>query len=156
MGQQILTLGLSREQGFESLDKEFFISQAKAQPLLEPFQDGRSIIAKRYRVAGQQTKPDMLKAMIHRALGAGIETDYLLADAWFGTKPILKLSQEASLVSVFRMKKNNMKYRLTQYQGGERVKQDLDSKALYKHNKHNVCKVWRKIPGQASVSSSDR
>ena len=59
---------------------------------------------------------------------------------------MIKLSQEASLVPVFRMKKNTMKYRLTKYQGGERVKQDLDSKALYKHN---VRKAWRKIPGQA-------
>lgn len=144
MGQQVLTLGLSCEEGFVPLDSELFISQTKAQALLQPFQDGRSIVAKRYRVAEQQTKPEMVKAMVHRALGAGIEADYLLADAWFGTKSMIKLSQETSLVPVFRMKKSKMKYRLTEYLGGTRVKRELDIKTLYKHN---VRKAWRKIPG---------
>ncbi len=60
--------------------------------------------------------------MVHRALRAGIEADYLLADAWFGTKPMIKLCQETFLVPVFRMKKGTMKYHLTEYVGGEMVK----------------------------------
>lgn len=55
MGQQVLTLGLSCEQGFVSLDSELFISQTKAQALHQSFQDGRSIVAK------QQTKPEIVK-----------------------------------------------------------------------------------------------
>jgi len=145
MGQQALTLGFSCEAGFVPLDSELFISQTKAQTLHHPFQDGRSIVAKRYRVAEQQTKPEMVKTMVHRALRAGIEADYLLADAWFGTKPMIRLSQETALVPVFRMKKSKMKYRLTEYAGGEMVKRELDIKTLYKHD---VRKTWRTIPGQ--------
>ena len=38
-------------------------------------------VAKRYRVAQQQTKPEMVSAIIQRALRAGILASYLLADA---------------------------------------------------------------------------
>jgi hypothetical protein len=48
----------------------------------------------------------MVKSMVKRALTAGIMTDYLLADAWFGTKAMLRLSQESALVPVLRMKKH--------------------------------------------------
>ncbi len=108
MGQQVVTLGLSCEEGFVPLDSELFISQSKAQGLHQPFRDGRSTVAKRYRVAQQQTKPEMVKAMVYRALHANIMADYLLADAWFGSKTMIRLSQEASLTAVLRMKKNKM------------------------------------------------
>jgi hypothetical protein len=72
MGQQVLTLGLSCEEGFVPLDSELFISQTKAIELQKPFEDGRSIIAKRYRTAQQCTKPKMVDAMVKRALNAGI------------------------------------------------------------------------------------
>jgi len=45
-------------------------------------------------------------AMVKRALSAGITADYLLADAWFGTKGMIRLTQETALVPVLRMKKN--------------------------------------------------
>ncbi len=41
MGQQVLTLGLSCDEGFVPLDSELFISQTKAIELHEPFEDGR-------------------------------------------------------------------------------------------------------------------
>ncbi len=47
--------------------------------------------------------------------------DYLVADAWFGTKAMLLLTQETVLVPVLRMKKNNMKYRLSEFVGGKTV-----------------------------------
>lgn len=146
MGQQILTLGLSCEEGFVPLDNELFISQTKAQGLHQPFRDGRSTVAKRYRVAQQQTKPEMVKFMIHRALRADILADYLLADAWFGSKPMIRLSQEASLTAVLRMKKNKLKYGLTEYRNGAMERRELDVQALYRHF---VRKAWQKIPGQA-------
>jgi hypothetical protein len=112
MGQQVLALGLSCDEGFVPLDSELFISQTKAIELHEPFDDGRSIAAKRYRIAQQGTKPEMVNAMVKRALTAGIMADYLVADAWFGTRAMIRLSQETALVPVLRMKKNTMKYRL--------------------------------------------
>jgi hypothetical protein len=77
MGQQVLTLGLSCEDGFVPLDNELFTSQTKVQELAKPFRDGRNTVAKRHRVAVQQTKPDMVASMIRRALRAGIEGHYL-------------------------------------------------------------------------------
>jgi hypothetical protein len=94
------------------LDSELFISQTKAIALYEPFADGRSIAAKRYKIAQQCTQPGMVKSMIRRALNAGLLADYLLADAWFGTKAMIRLTQDTALVPVLRMKKNTMKYRI--------------------------------------------
>jgi hypothetical protein len=65
MGQQVLTLGLSCNEGFVPLDSELFISQTKAIELHEPFEDGRSVAAKRYRAAQQCTKPEMVNAMVN-------------------------------------------------------------------------------------------
>jgi SRSO17 transposase len=145
MGQQVLTLGLSCDEGFVPLDSELFISQTKAIDLHEPFEDGRSIAAKRYRTAQQSTKPEMVSAMIKRALNAGIMADYLVADAWFGTKGMIRLTQETSLVPVLRMKKNNMKYRFSDYVRGKTVTRELDLQALYKYC---VRKAWQPIRGQ--------
>jgi len=145
MGQQVLTLGLSCDEGFVPLDSELFISQTKAIELHKPFEDGRSSAAKRYRTAQQCTKPEMVNAMVKRALNAGIMADYLLADAWFGTKAMIRLTQETSLVPVLRMKKNNMKYRLSEFVRDETVSRELDIQALYKHC---VRKAWQPISGQ--------
>lgn len=145
MGQQVLTLGLSSEAGFVPLDSELFISATKAQALHQPFRDGRSVVAKRYRVARDQTKPVMAQAMIRRALRAGIDAQYLLADAWFGTKPMLRTAEEASLVAILRMKKNTMKYRHSAFQQGQVTHQECDVKALYRAA---IRGQWDKIPGQ--------
>jgi hypothetical protein len=39
--------------------------------------------------------------------------DFLLADAWFGTKAMLRSTEELSLTAIVRMKKSKLKYRLT-------------------------------------------
>jgi SRSO17 transposase len=145
MGQQVLTLGLSCEEGFVPLDSELFISKTKAIELHEPVEDGRSIAAKRYRTAQQATKPEMVNAMVKRALNAGIMADYLVADAWFGTKAMIRLTQETALVPVLRMKKNMMKYRLSEFVRGKTVTRELDVQALYKRC---VRKAWQPIRGQ--------
>ena len=145
MGQQVLTLGLSSTEGFVPIDSELFISATKAQALHQPFRDGRSIVAKRYRVAQSQTKPEMAGGMIRRAQRAGIEAAYLLADAWFGTKTMIGLADEQLLTPILRMKKNAMKYRLTERHDGQLIHQDMDVKALYKSC---VRCQWQKIPGQ--------
>ena len=145
MGQQMLTLGLVGEEGFVPLDSELFISQSKAQSLQQPFQDGRNTVAKRYRIAQSQTKPEMAASMIRRSLRGGIEANYLLADAWFGSKAMIRLSQETALVAILRMKKNKTKYRVSEYIDGSVVKQELNVNALYRHC---VRKKWQTIPGQ--------
>jgi DDE superfamily endonuclease len=145
MGQQVLTLGLSSEEGFVPLDSELFISATQVKALHQPFKDGRSIVAKRYRVADQQTTLQMAKAMIHRAVRAGIEADYLLADAWFGNKTTIRTAEQSLLTVVLRMKKDPMKFRLTEIQQGKAVHREADVKALYRAC---IRGQWEKIPGQ--------
>jgi hypothetical protein len=113
MGQQVVTLGVANDEQFVPVDNEIFISQSKEQALVSPFNDGRSIVAKRYQQSKQQTKPEMVCHMIARAIRGGINADYFLADAWFATKPILRMTVAHSLIAIVRMKKNQMKYRLT-------------------------------------------
>ena len=58
---------------------------------------------------------------------------------------MIRLTQETALVPVLRMKKNKMKYRMTEFVRGEAVTQELDIQGLYKHC---VRKTWQPIPGQ--------
>jgi len=113
MGQQVVTLGVANDEQFVPVDNELFISQTKQQAVGYSFNDGRSIAAKRYQQSKQQTKPQMVCDMVARAIRGGINADYFLADAWFATKPILRMTITHSLVAIVRMKKNKMKYRLT-------------------------------------------
>ncbi|KAF3981058.1 MAG: transposase [Methylococcales symbiont of Hymedesmia sp. n. MRB-2018] len=145
MGQQVLTLGLSCEYGFVPLDNELFTSQTKVQGLAKPFHDGRNTVAKRHRVAVQQTKPGMVASMIRRALRAGIEGHYLLADAWFGSKAMIRLCQETALTAILRMKKSKLKYRVSETIDDKIIHSDRNIKALYQQS---VRKQWQKIPGQ--------
>jgi len=148
MGQQVLTLGLATEVQFVPLDSEIFISQAKAQPLRIGFTDKRSVVAKRYRNAQERSKPEMVGEMISRALRADITADYFLADAWFATKPILRLTEDQSLTAIVRMKKNKMKYRLTTVEGTQLL---CAAEELYQRQ---IKGQWRKVSGGPYQSKS--
>jgi SRSO17 transposase len=151
MGQQVLTLGLSCAEGFVPIDSELYTSAKKAQGLPVPFTDGRSIAAKRFLVAQKQTKPQRAKAMIKRAQRGGIDAQYLLADAWFGTKPMIKTAEDALLVAIVRMKKNKMKYRFSQLEEGKIIGRDMDVNALFQSA---VRGQWEKIAGQPYQSKT--
>jgi hypothetical protein len=141
MGQQVLTLGLATEKAFLPLDSQIYISQVKARELISPYKDGRSIASKRYREATSQGKPEMASHMMKRAIRSGIEADYMVADAWFGTKPMIRTTLELDVCAILRMKKSKMKYRAVI---SGRKKQLLDANALY------ACAVrreWRKVRG---------
>ncbi len=88
----------------------------------------------------------MAKSMMARAIRGGVKAEFLLADAWFGTKAMLRSTEELSLTAIVRMKKSKLKYRLTTYKNEQEVVRDLDLKALYKQT---VRKKWQKISGQA-------
>lgn len=145
MGQQVLNLGLSCEHGYIPLDSEIFISDVKAQGLHQEFKDARSIVGKRYFQAQHQSKPQMARTMMSRAIRAGIDVDYLLADAWFGTKGMLRTAEELLVACIVRMKKSKLKYRLTLYENEEKVIRDMDLKELYQYS---IRKQWQKISGQ--------
>ena len=146
MGQQILTLGLATEKQFIPLDSELYISRVKAQPLTKAFADGRSIAAKRYRDAQSMTKPEMVHGMIKRADRSGIHAQYFLADSWFASKSILAFMDAQSLVSIVRMKKNKMSYRVA---GSDKV---LSTAAeLYQHH---IKGQWQKVKGRPYQSKA--
>ncbi len=140
MGQQVLTLGLATEEAFLPLDSQIYISQTKARKLIKPYQDGRSVVGKRYSEATTQSKPEMAANMMRRALRSGMEAEYLVADAWFGTKPMIRSALELRLRPILRMKKGKMKYRAVV----KGRKQLLDAKALYTHA---VKREWKKVRG---------
>jgi len=141
MGQQVLTLGLATEEAFLPLDSQIYVSSKKAQALNRPYEDRRSIAAQRYREATTRTKPQMALAMMKRAKRCGVEADYLVADAWFGTKTMVRAADEVGVCAVLRMKKGAMKYRV---HAGEGEAQRLDAKEIFAHQ---VTKRWRKVRG---------
>ena len=76
-----------------------------------------------------------------RAKRSGIEADYMVADAWFGTKTMLRAAYELGVCAVLRMKKGAMKYRV---HVGEGEAQMLDAKEIFAQQ---VRKRWRKVRG---------
>ena len=102
MGQQVLTLGLVTEEAFVPLDSQLYVSTKKAQSLNRRHKDRRSIGAQRYREATTRSKPQMALGMMKRAKRSGIEADYMVADAWFGTKTMLRAAYELGVCAVLR------------------------------------------------------
>jgi len=145
MGQQVVTLGVANDTQFVFVDNEIFISQTKQQAVDYHFNDGRSIAAKRYQQSKQQTKPQMVCDMIARAIRGGINADYFLSDAWFATKPILRMTITHSLIAIVRMKKNKMKYRLTT----NGITQLLCAQDLYKQHVKGHWKALNNVPYQS-------
>jgi len=76
VGQQVLTLGLSTDQGLLPLDSQIAISKVTTQGLAKDFKDGRSAGAQRYDEAVGQTKDKMATGMIRRAVRHGERAAY--------------------------------------------------------------------------------
>jgi len=141
MGQQVLTLGLATEAAFLPLDSQIYISGVKARGLIAEHKDSRSALGKRYREATTQSKPQMAANMMKRAGRCGIEADYIIADAWFGTKSMMRSALGLKLCAILRMKKSKMKYRAV-IKGRKKVL--LDAQAIY------ACvakREWKKVRG---------
>ena len=141
MGQQVLTLGLASEEAFLPLDSQIYISEVKARKLIGEYKDSRSALARRYGEATTQSKPHMAANMIKRARRCGIEADYVIADAWYGTKSMMRTALELQMCAILRMKKSKMKYRAVI---NGRKQAFLNAQELY------TCLVkqeWRKVRG---------
>jgi hypothetical protein len=141
MGQQVLTLGLATEEAFLPLDSQIYVSKVKARDLIKPYKDGRSVAGKRYSEATTQSKPEMAANMMKRAIRSGMEADYIVSDAWFGTKPMIRTALELDICAILRMKKNKMKYRAV-VKG--RSRQLLNAQELYSYA---VKREWKKVRG---------
>ena len=115
-GHQVLQLGLAAEKGFLPLEAQIVTGQKGAvdKPKDKPFRDQRSAAARDMRRAREQSKHQMFREMLQRALRVGIRACYLLADAWFGCKENITCCLEHDLVGIFQMKRGLLAY---QYQG---------------------------------------
>jgi len=138
MGQQVLTLGLSTEQAFLPLDSQIAISKVKTQGVTKAFKDGRSAGARRYDEAVGQTKVQMATGMIRRAVRQGIRASYVVADAWFGNKDMMRTAGSLGMTAILRMKRGKTRYRV-QHGNGYRL---LDANELYKRA---VRKQWTQV-----------
>jgi hypothetical protein len=115
-GHQVLQLGLAAEKGFLPVEAQLVMGDKAAvdKPKDKPFQDQRSSSARDLRRARQETKHQLFRGMLQRALRAGFSAVYVLADAWFGCKENILCCLENKLVGIFQMKRGNLAY---QYQG---------------------------------------
>ncbi|MCU7900108.1 MAG: transposase [Candidatus Thiodiazotropha sp. (ex Lucinoma aequizonata)] len=111
----------------------------KTRELINPYKDGRSVLGKRYSEATTQSKSEMASHMMKRAIRSGMEADYVLADVWFGTKPMIRTALELDVCAILRMKKGKMKYRAVL---SGRKKQVLNAQELYTYA---VKREWRKV-----------
>lgn len=149
MGQQTLTLGYVGDEFFLPLDSDLFISQKQIQGCTQDLSDGRCVAAKRFRDSLHKSKPEMAAAMVKRALTQGFNADYLLADAWFGNKTTLRLTQTCDLTAILRMKKDKTKYRYRYYAQGQPQSVMATAQDLYRQQ---VRKQWQAIPATAYQS----
>jgi hypothetical protein len=110
-------LGLAAEKGFLPLEAQIVTGQKGwvDKPKDKPFGDQRSAAARDMRRAREQSKHQMFRGMLQRALRAGIRACYLLADAWFGCKENIGCCLDHGLVGIFQMKRGLLTYH---YRGG--------------------------------------
>ncbi len=115
-GHQVLQLGLAGEKGFLPVEAQLVMGEKCAidKPKDKPFKDQRSSAARDMRRARDQTKQQLFRDMLQRALHAGFSARYALADAWFGCKENIRCCLDNELVGIFQMKRGNLAY---QYQG---------------------------------------
>jgi len=115
-GHQVLQLGLAGEKGFLPVEAQIVMGEKCAieKPKDKPFKDQRSSAARDMRRAREQTKHQLFRDMLQRALRAGFSAAYALADAWFGCKENIRCCLDNELIGIFQMKRGNLAY---QYQG---------------------------------------
>ena len=111
-GHQMLQLGLASPKGFLPIEAQLVMGEKGAinKPKDKPFKDQRSSAARDMRRAQEQTKHQLLRDMIPRALRAGFKAQYALADAWFGCKENVACCLDNQLTAIFQMKRGNLAY----------------------------------------------
>ena len=102
---------MATEEAFLALDSQIYISGTKARQLIAEHKDSRSAVGRRHAEATTHSKPHMAANMMKRAMRSGIEADYVIADAWFGTKAMMRTALGLETCAILRMKKSKMKYR---------------------------------------------
>jgi hypothetical protein len=116
IGHQVLQLGLAGQKGFLPIEAQLVMGEKSAidKPKDKPFKDQRSSAARDMRRAREQTKHQLFRDMLQRALRAGFRALYVLGDAWFGCKENISCCLDNKLTGIFQMKRGNLAY---EYQG---------------------------------------
>jgi hypothetical protein len=115
-GHQVLQLGLAGQKGFLPVEAQLVMGEKAAidKPQNKPFRDQRSAAARDFRRAREETKHQLFRSMLHRAVQTGWQAPFVLADAWFGCKENIQCCLDHNLVGIFQMKRGNLAY---QYRG---------------------------------------
>jgi len=111
-GHQVLQLGLAGEKGFLPLEAQIVMGEECAidKPKDKPFRDQRSSAARDLRRAREQSKHQLFREMLQRAVRAGFRALYALGDAWFGCKENIQCALDHHLIGIFQMKRGNLAY----------------------------------------------
>ena len=141
-GHQALHLGLATEKGYLPIEAQLVMGAKGAvdKPQDKPFKDQRSSAARDLRRAREQSKQQLFREMLPRALRAGFRAKYAVTDAWFGCKENIACCLALELIGIFQMKRGNLAY---EYQGHsytatelyakvQRQLRPLNSRARYK------------------------
>src|SRR6266567_1396057 len=86
------------------------------------------------RRARDETKHQLFRSMLQRALHAGLSAAYVLADAWFGCKENILCCLENKLIGIFQMKRGHLAYR---YQGRSYTATQLYTKVQHQMRPKN-------------------
>jgi hypothetical protein len=121
-GHQTLQLGLAGTKGFVPVEAQIVMSNVNPVKKRKAFQDQRSSAARDMRRACSQSKHELFRSMLQRAIEFGYTAAFLLADAWFGCKENLALALQLNLTAIFQMKRGNLCYR---YQGRNYTAKEL-------------------------------
>jgi len=127
-GHQVLQLGISGEKGFLPVESQLIMGQKAAvdKSKKKPFKDKRCSAARDLGRARNQSKHELLREMLRRALRAGFVATYMLADAWFGCKENIEVCLHEGLIGIFQMKRGNLSYK-------------------YKAGNYTACELYAKV-----------
>lgn len=123
-GQQVLQLAISSKSYFLPILQHFFVGKKKRQEAVAALRDKRNSVSKSYHQAHHKNKNELLREMISKAISAGFEAYYFLADAWFGNKVNIQLCLDKDLIGIMMMKRGKTKFR---FEG-----KDMSLKAIYR------------------------
>jgi hypothetical protein len=104
-GHQVRQWGLAAEQGFLPVEAQIVTGQKRPtdKPKDQPFRNQRSAAARHRHRAREQSKHQLFRQMLPRALRAGFRAGYLLADARFGCKENIAGCLENELVALIHI-----------------------------------------------------
>lgn len=111
MGHQMLQLVLSTDKGVIPVNQQLYVSEKRAQLKELEFKDGRSAVARDYKIAVECNKNEMFRKMLDSAVKDGIKPAHVLGDSWFGNKQNIDAVLSHGMTAIFAMQRGRLKFR---------------------------------------------